>query len=66
MRTAVLLSLAAGFLVAAETPKKKELKRDTLKLCWDQQAKENGRPTQFVRDKGKTSVHYLVLKREKK
>src|SRR4051794_13616065 len=43
-----------------------ELKDDTLKLCWDQDAKKNGRPTKFAHDKGKASVHYLILKREKK
>jgi uncharacterized protein (TIGR03067 family) len=42
-----------------------ELEGDTLKLCWDQQAKTNGRPTKFAHDK-KDSVHYFVLKREKK
>ncbi len=40
-----------------------ELREDTLKLCWDQQAKKNSRPTQFAHDKAKSSVHYLILKR---
>src|SRR5262249_52638914 len=43
-----------------------ELDGDTLKLCWDQQAKSNGRPTKFAHDKDKPTVHYSVLKREKK
>jgi uncharacterized protein (TIGR03067 family) len=43
-----------------------ELKGDSLRLCWDQQAKTNGRPTKFAHDKDKASVHYLILKREKK
>jgi uncharacterized protein (TIGR03067 family) len=43
-----------------------ELVEDTLKLCWDQQAKTNGRPTKFSLRQEKDSVHYFVLKREKK
>jgi uncharacterized protein (TIGR03067 family) len=43
-----------------------ELDGDTLKLCWDQQAKTNGRPTRFADVKDKPSVHNLGLKREKK
>jgi uncharacterized protein (TIGR03067 family) len=43
-----------------------ELKGDTLKVCWDQQAKTNGRPTSFSLRQEKDSVHYFVLKREKK
>jgi uncharacterized protein (TIGR03067 family) len=43
-----------------------ELEGDTLKLCWDQRATTNGRPTKFAHDKDKDTVHYFVLKREKK
>jgi uncharacterized protein (TIGR03067 family) len=43
-----------------------ELKGDTLKLCWDQQAKTNGRPTKLSPRPDKDSVHYFVLKRQKK
>jgi uncharacterized protein (TIGR03067 family) len=43
-----------------------ELEGDTLKLCWDQQGKTNGRPTKFSLKQDKDSVHYFVLKREKK
>ncbi len=43
-----------------------ELEGDTLKLCWDHEAKTNGRPTKFAHDEDKDSVHYFVLKREKK
>jgi uncharacterized protein (TIGR03067 family) len=43
-----------------------ELDGDTLKLCWDQRGKDNGRPTKFDHDKDKGTVHYFVLKREKK
>jgi uncharacterized protein (TIGR03067 family) len=43
-----------------------ELDGDTLKLCWDQRGKDNGRPTKFAWDKDKDTVHYYVLKREKK
>lgn len=41
-----------------------ELDGETLKLCWDQQAKTNGRPTKFSLRQEKASVHYFVLKRE--
>jgi uncharacterized protein (TIGR03067 family) len=43
-----------------------ELEGDTLKLCWDQQAKTNGRPTKFSLRQEKDSVNYFILKREKK
>jgi uncharacterized protein (TIGR03067 family) len=43
-----------------------ELKADMLKLCWDQQGKANGRPTTFSLRQPKETVHYLVLRREKK
>jgi uncharacterized protein (TIGR03067 family) len=43
-----------------------ELEGDTLKLCWDQQAKTNGRPTKFSLRQEKESVNYFILKREKK
>jgi uncharacterized protein (TIGR03067 family) len=43
-----------------------ELEGDTLKLCWDHEAKTNGRPTKFAHDEDKDSVHYLFLKRAKK
>ncbi len=43
-----------------------ELRGNSLKLCWDQRGKANGRPTKFAHDKAKETVHYLLLKREKK
>jgi uncharacterized protein (TIGR03067 family) len=43
-----------------------ELEGETLKLCWDQQGKANGRPTKFSLRQKNDSVHYFVLKREKK
>jgi uncharacterized protein (TIGR03067 family) len=43
-----------------------ELDGDRLKLCWDQQGKVNGRPTKFSLRQGKDTIHYFVLKREKK
>jgi uncharacterized protein (TIGR03067 family) len=42
-----------------------ELNGDTLKLCWDQRGRENGRPTKFAHDKDRDTVHFFVLKREK-
>jgi uncharacterized protein (TIGR03067 family) len=43
-----------------------ELEGDTLKLCWDQHAKTNGRPIRFSLRQEKESAHCFVLKREKK
>jgi uncharacterized protein (TIGR03067 family) len=43
-----------------------ELKGGTLKLCWDQQSKTNGRPTKFSLRQDKDTVHYFVLKRAEK
>ena len=43
-----------------------ELEGDALKLCWDQQAKTNGRPAKFSLHQEKETVHYFVLRREKK
>jgi uncharacterized protein (TIGR03067 family) len=42
-----------------------ELDGDTLKLCWDQRGKDNGRPTKFAWAKDKGTIYYYVLKREK-
>ncbi len=42
-----------------------ELDGDTLKLCWDQNGKTNGRPKKFANDKEKPTVNYLLLRREK-
>jgi uncharacterized protein (TIGR03067 family) len=43
-----------------------ELDGDTLKLCWDADAKTNGRPTKFAADRTKDRVTNLILIREAK
>ena len=43
-----------------------ELDGDTLKLCWDADAKANGRPAKFAADRAKDRVINLVLIREAK
>jgi uncharacterized protein (TIGR03067 family) len=41
-----------------------QLDGSTLKLCWDQQSKAKGRPTEFATKKD-TDQHLLVRKRQK-
>ncbi len=42
-----------------------EVTADSLKICWDQQDKASGRPTEFV-TKANTDLRLLVLKRPEK
>ena len=43
-----------------------ELEKDHLKLCWDRQFKDRGRPTKFAHAKEGNDPFLLILIREKK